>query len=358
MFKPHFKFVLFCFGVIFFSVLSSCKDTPPDIIIKKDPIVNNSDTFLLKLSSEMPELRVPADNPLTKAGVSLGKFLFFDPILSGNNKQACADCHNQEDAFTDNKKNFSEGIRSKLGNRNSMPIFNLMWADHLFWDGRAKTLRELATMPIENPLEMDAKIPDILVKLNESALYKDKFKKAFAVDTITKLELSKALEQFLLTIVSDNSKFDKVNLGLERFSASEQAGFDDMKIKGCFACHKGTLLHDNSFHNIGLDLILADNGLADFTKNNRDIGKFKTPSLRNVAKSAPYMHDGRFVSLNEVIDFYDNDIKINSPNISATEMNVIRRNKLSAEQKKNIIAFLNTLTDDKYLNDTDYKTPF
>ena len=358
MLKPHFNRTLFFVGIVLFSFLSSCKETPPDIIIKKDPAVNNSDTFMLKLSSEMPELRVPADNPLTKAGVSLGKFLFFDPILSGNNKQACGDCHNQGDAFTDNNKKFSEGIKSKLGNRNSMPIFNLMWADNLFWDGRAKTLRELATMPIENPLEMDARIPDVLVKLNGSGLYKDKFKKAFGVDTITKLELSKALEQFLLTIVSDNSKFDRVNLGLERFTASEQAGFDDMKIKGCFACHKGTLLHDNSFHNIGLDLSFSDNGLGDFTKKITDNGKFKTASLRNVAQSAPYMHDGRFATLLEVIDFYDNDIKINSPNISETEMNVIRRNKLSAEQKKDIIAFLKTLTDDKYLSNSDYKTPF
>jgi cytochrome c peroxidase len=358
MLKNHSNLSLFFAVIVLFGFLSSCKDTPPDIIIKKEEPINNSDTFMLKVSSEMPELRIPLDNPFTKAGVSLGKFLFFDPILSGNNKQACADCHSQGDAFTDNKKAFSEGIRAKLGNRNSMPIFNLMWVDNLFWDGRAKTLRELATMPIENPLEMDARIPDVLVKLNESALYKDKFKKAFGVDTITKLELSKALEQFLLTIVSDNSKFDRVNMGLERFTASEQAGFDDMKIKGCFACHKGTILHDNSFHNIGLDLVFVDNGLANFTKKSTDNGKFKTPSLRNVAQSAPYMHDGRFTTLLEVIDFYDNDIKSNSPNISSTEMNVIIRNKLSAEQKKNVITFLNTLSDDKYLNNPDYKTPF
>jgi cytochrome c peroxidase len=350
--------IVFLSFVVLLSCLSSCKDTPPDIIIKKEEPVNNSDTFQLKISSEMPEMRVPADNPLTKEGVLLGKFLFFDPILSGNNKQACGDCHNQGDAFTDNKKQFSEGIRAKLGTRNSMPIFNLMWADHLFWDGRAATLRELATMPIENPLEMDARIPDVLLKLNASSLYKSKFKSAFGVDTITKETLSKALEQFLLTIISDNSKFDRVNMGLEKFTASEQRGFDDMKIKGCFACHKGTLLHDNSFHNIGLESTFTDVGLANFTKKNSDMGKFKTASLRNIAQSAPYMHDGRFATLMEVIDFYDNDVVINSPNISLTEMSVIRRNKLSAEQKKDIIAFLNTLTDSKYLQNTNYKTPF
>ena len=344
--------------IILFGYLTSCKDTPPDIIIKKDDPINNSDTFQLKVNSEMPELRIPVDNPLTKEGVTLGRFLFFDPILSGNNKQACADCHNQGDAFTDNNKKLSEGIRGKLGNRNSMPIFNLMWVDSFFWDGRAKTLRELATMPIENPLEMDARVPDVLLKLNASSLYKDKFKKAFGVDTITKLELSKALEQFLLTIVSDNSKFDRVNMGLEKFTASEQAGFDQMKIKGCFACHKGTLLLDNAFHNIGLDLVFADKGLGEFTKNSKDNGKLKTPSLRNIARSAPYMHDGRFNTLMEVIDFYDNDVKINSPNISSAEMEVLRRNKLSLEQKKDIIAFLNTLTDNKYLSNPDYKTPF
>jgi cytochrome c peroxidase len=135
MLKNHSNLSLFFAVIVLFGFLSSCKDTPPDIIIKKEEPINNSDTFMLKVSSEMPELRIPLDNPFTKAGVSLGKFLFFDPILSGNNKQACADCHSQGDAFTDNKKAFSEGIRAKLGNRNSMPIFNLMWVDNLFWDG-------------------------------------------------------------------------------------------------------------------------------------------------------------------------------------------------------------------------------
>lgn len=339
-------------------LLHACKDDPPDVIIKKpqDPIPG--DTFILKVSSEMPELIIPADNPLTKEGVALGRFLFYDPILSGNGKQACGDCHNLGRGFTDNQKIFSEGIRGLKGNRNSMPIFNLMWSKHLFWDGRAKTLRELALMPIENPLEMDAKVYDVVAKLNASVFYRDKFKKSFGTDNITDTLLAKALEQFLLTIISDDSKFDKVNRGLEKFTAAEENGFEIMKQKGCFGCHTGILMHDNDFHNIGLDLIFKDNGLGGFNKMSADEGKFKTPSLRNVALTGPYMHDGRFASLMEVINFYDQDVHLDSRNISFEKMEIIRRNRLTENQKIDILAFLNTLTDHTFLNNADYKKPF
>lgn len=345
-------FVILILASLWFS---ACTDKPPDIIINPG---NQDDTSLIVASAEMPDFNLPADNPLTKQGVELGRMLFYDPLLSGNGKQACADCHNLNNSFTDNGKQFSVGITGAVGNRNSMPLFNLMWSNSLFWDGRAATLRELATMPIENPIEMNAKIPDVLVKLNSSDTYKVKFKEVFAVDTIGKSELSKALEQFLITLVSSASKFDKVNAGLAAFTADEQAGFDHMKIKGCFACHKGVLLHDNLFHNIGLDISPQDKGLGAINKKAEDYFKVKTPSLRNIALSAPYMHDGRFASLRDVINFYDNDIRFNSPNIAQTELEVVSRNKLSEKDKDQIIAFLNTLTDTEFINRKKFKSPF
>jgi cytochrome c peroxidase len=339
-------------------MLHACKDDPPDIIITKPQEPSPSDTFILKTSSEMPDLLIPADNPLTKNGVALGRFLFYDPILSGNGKQACGDCHNLGRGFTDNQKVLSEGIRGLKGDRNSMPIFNLMWNKKLFWDGSSRTLRQLALMPIKNPVEMDARVPEVVAKLNASVFYRDHFKKAFGTETITDTLLAKALEQFLLTIISDDSKFDRVNRGLDKFTPSEEAGFEIMKQKGCFGCHTGILMHDNDFHNVGLDLAFKDKGKGGFTKIPTEIGKFKTPSLRNVALTGPYMHDGRFASLQEVIKFYDEDVHLDSPNITFDKMEIIRRNRLSDVQKKDILAFLNTLTDQTFLNNAAYKNPF
>lgn len=356
--KLHRIVPAFLWLVLLTVTLQACKDDPPDVIIKKPDLPDRTDTFILKLSSEMPELRIPADNPLTREGVALGRFLFYDPILSGNGKQACGDCHNLGRGFTDNQKALSEGIRGKLGTRNSMPIFNLMWSNHLFWDGRAKTLRQLALMPIENPVEMDARIPDVVEKLNNSVFYKEHFKKAFNADVITDTLLAKAIEQFLLIVVSDDSKFDRVNRGIEKFTTAEEAGFEIMKQKGCFGCHTGILMQDNDFHNIGLEFLIKDKGLGDFTKKSTDHGRFKTPSLRNVAVTGPYMHDGRFTSLSEVIKFYDEDVRLDSPNISFDKMEIIRRNRLSEDQKKNILAFLNTLTDQTFLNNPEYRNPF
>lgn len=338
--------------------MQNCSDVPPPDQIIKKPEPEPTDSFILRVSAEMPPLRIPSDNPFTKKRVELGRMLFYDRILSGNDQQACADCHNLSLGFTDNGKAFSEGIRGNKGTRNSMPIFNLMWVDNHFWDGRAQGLRHLATMPIENPLEMDARMAQVLNDLNQSALYKQWFKEAYNTEYIDTLHVSMALEQFLLTIVSDNSKFDRVNQGLATFTESEAAGFEVMKQKGCFSCHSGILMHDNKFHNIGLDGFIKDKGRGEITGKSEDLGLVRTPSLRNIAVTAPYMHDGRFGSLSEVIDFYDNDIHFEAPNISHNELQVVVRNKLSPVQKQNILDFLQTLTDPTYLNNSAYKSPF
>lgn len=355
---PSWGKCLFFLGALS-TVLSSCGPEPPPEIIP--PVVGPGDTTIISVS-ELPPLRIPPDNPLTVAGVDLGRHLFYDDILSGDQTQACATCHNQAMAFTDNNNAVSKGIRGQFGDRNAMAIFNLMWGDSFFWDSRAMTLRQLATMPIENPVEMDARVEDVLVRLNNSAMYKAKFKDAFDTDEIKEEHLAKALEQFLLSITSDNSKFDKFNRGEVELTKSEQHGFEVLKIKGCFNCHSTSLLHDNLSHNTALDKSPKDDGLMGFTKRYEDRHKFKTPSLRNIMVSAPYMHDGRFETIKEVIEFYESaNQNFNSGpngNVDQTLMGIAPRNKITAQELKDVEAFLKTLTDHDYLTNPKYSDPF
>jgi cytochrome c peroxidase len=338
--------------------LSGCGPEPPPEVIP--PGGSQGDTTIIDVT-ELPTLIIPEDNPLTVAGVDLGRHLFYDKMLSGDQTQACATCHNQKLAFTDNNNAVSEGITGAKGDRNAMTIFNLMWSENLFWDSRAGSLRELATMPIENPIEMNAKVEDVLVRLNNSVMYQDKFKKAFGIDTIHKDHLSKALEQFLLSITSDNSKFDQFNRGEVQLTESELRGFDVLKIKGCFNCHSSSLLHDNASHNTALDKTPKDKGLQGFTDNYADRHKFKTPSLRNVMVSAPYMHDGRFETIDEVIRFYEDVI----PNLNyeanknaSDSMRIAPRNQITEREMTDAKAFLHTLTDNTYLTNPKFSDPF
>lgn len=337
-------------------ILQSCGPEPPPIIIPDDSDVVK-DTTLISVS-ELPSLIIPEDNPLTISGVDLGRHLFYDKILSGDQTQACASCHNQKNAFSDNGLRVSAGIKGDSGDRNAMVIFNLMWSTANFWDSRADNLRELATMPIENIIEMDARIPDVLIRLNQSAMYRQKFKEAFDTDTIKEEHLAKAIEQFLLTITSDNSKFDKFNRGEVTLTTQELKGFETLKVKGCFACHSTTLMHDNKSHNTGLDRFPDDLGLGGFTLHSKDDFKFRTPTLRNVMVSAPYMHDGRFRTIEEVIRFYEEDVEFNSRNLELELMQVAPRNRLSTQDMADVKAFLHALTDQKFLTDERYTDPF
>jgi cytochrome c peroxidase len=348
------------FFIIGLSLLAfvSCKPIEPDIIIKKEVV----DTSLISVSSEMPNIVSFPDNKVTRAGLDLGRFLFYDPLLSDNNTISCGSCHNQALAFTDNGLKVSIGSTpDKIGNRNAMPTFNLMWYKGLFWDSRASRLKQLALMPIQNPLEMNT-LPEIVVeKLKLSSMYRTKFKNAFGSDSITVERLALALEQFLMSMVSDNSKFDKKQRGELNFTNEEQRGFDIASQKGCFNCHSGSLFTDNISHNTGLDPKITDKGLGGFTKLVTDEGLFKTPSLRNVAVTAPFMHDGRFESLEQVIDFYDHEVNINAPNINNPTKGFLEqgmRNRITDSDKKALIAFLNTLTDYNLITNPKFSDPF
>ncbi|MAE08791.1 MAG: cytochrome-c peroxidase [Bacteroidetes bacterium] len=307
-----------------------------------------------------PDMVIPDNNPLTVEGVALGRLLFYDEILSGNDSQSCATCHSQSFAFSDNGKQTSEGIDGIKGDRNAPAVINIGWLPSLFWDGRAKTIEEQALGPVPNPIEMHLEWTDAEIKLNNHANYPDLFFKSFGTHEIDSMLVVKAIAQFERTIISSNSKWDKYLRGEVSLSQTEAKGFEIFFTeKGdCFHCHTTILFTDNLFHNNGLDSIFNDEGLSNITNNPNDQGKFKTPTLRNIEFTAPYMHDGRFTTLEEVIDFYSEGIVWSStidPLMKKVSQGGVHLNE---EEKNNLIAFVKTLTDTTFVNNSDYSNPF
>ncbi len=356
-------------GVFFFAFLLiwACK--------KEEPTeeVHTPTPYTLETPASLPPANIPDDNPLTVEGIALGKMLFFDPVLSGDSTQSCGSCHNQADAFTDNGKTFSEGIQGLEGTRNSMPLYNLMYHKRFFWDGRAESLREQALLPIQDELEMDESLDKVVTKLEAQDEYKDAFKAAFGSEEVTTENISLALEQFMNTLVSGDSKFDRWQSGDPNtdLTESEMRGFDlffgeaNPTVVGnqgadCFHCHGGPLFSNNQFMNNGLDeeSAFTDMGLWDATGLETDKAKFKVPSLRNIAVTAPYMHDGRFATLEEVLDHYNEGIKISSTLDANMQAIVDFGIDLDEQDKQDLINFLHTLTDEVYLNNSDYHSPF
>lgn len=315
------------------------------------------------------DMPVDPNNPMTLEGIALGKKLFFDPILSRDSTLACTGCHKQAEAFSDSRK-LSRGVDDVQGRRNASALVNLAWQkDRFFWDGRVSTLREQALKPVEDVVEMHLPWSEAEYRVQHNAAYKDLFFKAFGITTITKEYITKAIEQFERSLISYNSKFDKYTRGEVPLTVSEINGFDIFKTeKGdCFHCHSSTapevfISPDRIFANNGLDSVnnvneFADKGLGEFTFDPADYGRFKIPSLRNLAFTAPYMHDGRFQTLDEVIDFYSA-----GPKGSATLEPIMREkaNKrletlghwgldLTPQQKADLKAFLLTLSDSTFI---------
>ncbi|MGB0146029.1 MAG: cytochrome-c peroxidase [Flavobacteriaceae bacterium] len=306
--------------------------------------------------------QIPNDNPLTVEGIALGKTLFYDPILSANNTQACASCHLPSQAFSDPNP-FSVGIDGSLGTRNSMPLFNLAWHDRgpLNWDGSARNLEEQIFEPVTNPIEMANTWPNAVQSLQNSGIYPELFDAAFGTTQIDSVMVSKAIAQFVRTLISGNSKFDRHLLGLEELSQEEARGlniFLDETRGDCFHCHGNPgnpLWTDNRFHNNGLDAFFEDRGLGAVTGDPRDDGLFRTPSLRNLSFTAPYMHDGRFSTLDEVIDHYSEGL-VYSETISPLMKSVADGGvQLTAEEKSDLKAFLLSLSDESFLTNPDYQ---
>ncbi len=335
--------------------------------------VNPSEIFPTRFG--MPDL--PKDNPFTEEGIYLGRMLFYDPILSIDSSIACASCHQQKFAFSDPVAK-STGVFGLKTARNSSALFNLAYSQRFFWDGRQKTVRDQLFEPIQAHSEMGMTLPLLRDRLLRSERYRSWFKKSFN-ESPDLILMAKALEQFLLQIVSKDSKFDEMwPTNFSVFTPQQDSGFrifnfgvdfSQPPIRGadCFHCHSGILAQNNNLSaggivNNGLDAVLTDLGLGAITGKSTDQGKFKTPSLRNLEFTGPYMHDGRFATLEEVIDHYSDNIHFNSPNIFPgivhDKNGVPTHMNLTATQKTALIAFLKTMSDTVLLSNPKYSDPF
>lgn len=310
------------------------------------------------------------NNPLTEEGVDLGRHLFYDKSLSRDNTISCASCHRQESAFSDNNR-LSLGINGQLSARNSMSLSNLAYQKDFFWDGRSKTLEEQSLHPIRDGREMGYTIPELIERLRNNVFYVDKFNHAFPGEQIDSINLGKAIAQFEMTLLSGESKFDLYKTGRATATEQELRGerlfftHPEPQIgrgANCGDCHSGFLTYSTSFSNNGLEENPIDKGLENITGIPEDRGKFKIPSLRNIALTAPYMHDGRFNTLEEVLDHYNEHIK-SSPTldiqISEATNNVGGTSLgLTEQEKQDVIVFLKALTDNNFTTNPAHSNPF
>lgn len=286
------------------------------------------------------------NNRQTFQKFTLGRMLFFDPLLSSDGTVSCASCHANSHAFAGHNTALSPGVNNLVGTRNSPSVANMAWSPYFMWDGGINHIEVMPVAPLTNPVEMNESLAGIVAKLKQSSRYKALFKDAYGAEEITDQKLLKALTQYLMMIVSDNSKYDQVKRGEAVFTDAEQQGYVLFQQK-CSQCHTEPLFTDYSFRNNGLDLTFTDNGRFLITQNESDKGKFKVPSLRNVALTYPYMHDGRYYTLNDVLNHYASGIQ-HSATLDPELENGIA---LPGNQKTLLIAFLNTLTDYDLLSD-------
>jgi cytochrome c peroxidase len=341
--------------------------------------------YRFTMSSTFPIPDLPRDNPLTDERVALGKALFHEPALSRDGTLSCASCHVSTSAFADPRR-FSLGVGNQSGRRNAMPLQNLAWKSSFFWDGRAPSLRAQALMPIQDHTEMAESLTNVVAKLSAtgrasvlaspnmsgkaqgSALagtvaspannYPSLFTAAFGAPEISAEKIGLALEQFVLTLTAFDSKFDRAMQGKATLSTNEQRGFELFMTEyeprtgqlgaDCFHCHGGADFSTHAFANNGLDAVLKDTGRYEVTKKDADRGKFAVPSLRNVALTAPYMHDGRFQTLEEVVVHYSSGVKRTDtldPNLAKHPAGGLN---FSAADKAALVAFLRTLTEERY----------
>jgi cytochrome c peroxidase len=339
---------------------------------KKDKLDITPTPYKLDIPSHFPQMQIPADNPMTVEGVELGRRLFYEKKLSLDNTISCASCHHAENSFSD-PNTFSIGVNGAVGNRQSMALINMGWQQFFFWDGRAKTLEQQLLEPIPNPVEMNQSWEAAIAKLSADVSYRNAFFAAFGESGIDKFKVAKALAQFIRTMISGNSKYDvmykyqnslplnsKEQQVFSSITPEEWAGYDlFLSLNGadCFHCHNGPLVQVEKFSNNGLDAVFTDLGREHVTGNINDRGKFKVPTLRNIALSAPYMHDGRFATLDEVIEHYSSGIKVTptiDPLIEFANQGGVQ---LDSEQKYLLKKFLETLTDYDFVNNPAFKKP-
>ena len=341
--------LFFCFAIFLSAVcITACKKN--DVAVNDGPYNPTYLTLNIPAGWPAPPTNIFANNPLTEEGFQLGKKLFYDGRLSKDGNFPCASCHQQFAAFATYDHDFSHGFNNSFTTRNAPALFNLAWMTKLHWDGGINHLEVQPLAPITAPNEMAETIDNVLNKLKSDSIYPRMFKSAFGNTDINSQRMLKALAQFMGSIVSSNSKYDKVKRGEANFTASEQSGYEFFKAK-CETCHKEPLFTDNSFRNNGLavNTFLNDFGRMRITNDSNDSLKFKVPSLRNVMLTFPYMHDGHLYTLGQVIDHYRTGIIVTQPTLDPLLKNRIA---ISNIDKTNLLYFLNTLTDTTMTKDT------
>jgi cytochrome c peroxidase len=295
-----------------------------------------------------------SSNPLTTEKVELGRVLFYDPILSSDNTISCSSCHSSYNAFAHTDHDLSHGINDEIGTRNAPALFNLAWHNSMMWDGAIRNLDVQALAPMEHVKEMKQPIAIAVEKLQNSDLYPSLFYDAFQDSIVTGEYILKALAQFQLTLISATSKYDNVRKGKDKFTSQENSGYD-LFIQHCNSCHTEPLFTNHQFVNNGLkvDTTLDDVGRIKITDLLEDSLAFKVPSLRNLSYTYPYMHDGRFRKLSQVLNHYvEGDF-----NNASVDDRIESINKLSSNEKVDIITFLLTLNDRTFIFDDKHQYP-
>ena len=368
-FCPGSKYALFALTLFTFACMRSVvmKEGIDLTGISYEPV-----PYLLEIPDFFPPMPLVENNPLTEAGVLLGRHLFYDPILSRDSTISCASCHKQSLAFTDGLAK-SVGIDGRISDRSSMSLVNLAWADKgLFWDGRVRTLEEQSLHPIEDPREMDEKLPALIKKLMAHSVYPGMFRKAFGINNSNEISadhIAKALAQFQRIIISGDSRVDRYFWGQEdNLSGEELDGYimlfengdDFFEDAECLHCHNPRPFFALNIykHNglISVEEAKVNPGRYLFTDSIQHIGAFRVPTLRNIAVTGPYMHDGRIQTLEDVLDHYFSGGHPH-PN---RDINLVfmGETNFSPEHKAAMIATLHALTDSTLLTNPEYSNPF
>lgn len=370
------RFTPLCFFVLLLGAtlgLGGCSSSSSDAI---DPAPAAPTPYVLTVPAGFPTPVIPATNPLTNEGVALGRMLFYEKKLSSTNTMACGSCHQQSKAFTDGLAK-AVGVDGVANPRGTMSLTNVLWSTTLTWDGAFSTLETQALHPIENSIELHQPLTVGVGKLQSTDTYPPLFLAAFGTRTITTDLVLKALTQFERTLISGNSRYDKYLANSHQgFTADEQAGLvlysthiSPGNVRGaeCFHCHTIPLMSSNyaaQFFNNGLDLTFGDPGRGGVTGLAVDNGKFVAPTLRNITLTAPYMHDGRFTTLEQVLDHYSDHVQMASPGLDNNLIQGINdlpfgtHMDLTATEKRQVLAFLKTLTDSTFIADKRFSSPF
>ena len=311
--------------------------------------------FKIPLGWPRPPVDIFAKNRLSEQGFQLGRKLFYDGRLSKDGNFPCASCHQQFAAFANYEHDLSHGFNNSFTKRNAPALFNLAWMTSMHWDGAINHIEVQPLAPLTAPNEMAENLDSVLRKLKKDTAYPRLFRAAFGTAEINSQRMLKALAQFVGSIISSDSKYDRVKSGRAEFTYNELNGYNIFKSK-CAGCHKEPLFTDNSFRNNGMAMnkYTNDAGRMNISGRPEDSLKFKVPSLRNVALTYPFMHDGRFFSLAQVIDHYISGIQLDQPNLDSL---LKKRIPITTREKDNLIYFLYTLTDTSLVKNTRFSQP-